>query len=135
MVHGRHVVGHLPHVVQGHARHFLALVEQQIGQGGLRAFDLGRQQRLLADVEVDEQFRIREQRRHPVQPSHGLRRLVEQGIDACQVQGRVRGQGRGQMGAHRLAAEGRRDMASEALVPDLARQGTEPLSRVSVIKG
>ena len=45
--------------------------EQEVGQRRLRAFDLGREEGLLADVEVDEQVRVREHRCDAVEAAQG----------------------------------------------------------------
>ena len=61
-----HIVRHLAHVLERNAGCLLAFVEQESGEGRLRAFDLLRDQRHFADVRVDEERSVREQRGHTV---------------------------------------------------------------------
>jgi len=50
MIEGRNIVGDLLHVIEGNTRYFCVLIEQQIGERGLRSFNLRGKYRLLADV-------------------------------------------------------------------------------------
>ena len=106
MVHGGDVVGDLARVVDRHARGFLGLVQQQIGQGGLSALDLRGQQRLLADIDVEEQGRVRQDGGYAVQPSQGLVRQLQSDLQAGEVNRRDGRQRHRDVGAHRLAGDG-----------------------------
>lgn len=53
----RDVVGNLGDVVEGDLRNFVVLEQQQVGEGGLRALDLRRQQSLFADLHVEKERR------------------------------------------------------------------------------
>ena len=56
-----HIAGNLHHVVKRNAGCLLQLKEQQVGEGGLGALDLGGEQGLAAHVGVEEQLGIRQQ--------------------------------------------------------------------------
>jgi hypothetical protein len=45
-----YVAGDFGHVIQRHPWHFLQLEEKEVGEGGLCAFDLGREHGLAADI-------------------------------------------------------------------------------------
>jgi hypothetical protein len=78
------ITGDLGHVVQRNTWRFLQLVEEQVGQRGLRPFYLGREHRLFANVGVEEQMRVGQQGADTVQPSQreqgAVERLAEVGI-------------------------------------------------------
>ena len=65
----RDVVRHLDDVVERHAGRLLELEEQQVRQGRLGPLDLGREDRLLADVAVEEEVGVRQERREAVEPA------------------------------------------------------------------
>ena len=85
VVHRGNVVGDLARVVDRDARGFLRLVQQQVGQGGLRALDLRGQQRLLADIHVKEQRRIGQDGGDAVEPSNGLVGQFQGDLQAAEV--------------------------------------------------
>ena len=64
-----HVVRNLPNVFQWDAGRLITLVQEKVREGRLRALDLRGDQRFLADVRVDEQRRVRQERRQPIESS------------------------------------------------------------------
>jgi len=109
------VVGHLDDVVQRHARRFVELEQEQVGERGLRALDLRRQHRLLAHVGVEEQGLVRQEGGDAVEPADGQHRRLEQLLQvAVEGQGRAGWQRRGDEGPQVLAADAR-DLVSARL--------------------
>ena len=54
------VVGDLDDVIEWRARRIVQLEEHQVGQRGLRAFDLRREHGLAANIGIEEQVRLRQ---------------------------------------------------------------------------
>src|SRR5690606_38989984 len=50
VLHGGHIVRDFGDILEGHRWQLVVLEQEQIGQGGLRAFDLRREEGFLADV-------------------------------------------------------------------------------------
>jgi hypothetical protein len=69
MLHGGHGVEDLVHIVGPPRRQDACFGGEHVLQGTLRALDLAREHRLLADVHRDEQFRMRQGADRPVQPT------------------------------------------------------------------
>ena len=69
MFQSRDVVRDLDDVVERHARRLVELEEEQVRERRLRALDLRREHGLLADVGVEEERLVRQQRRDAVQPA------------------------------------------------------------------
>lgn len=69
VIQGRDVVRHLHDVVERNTRQFIELEEQEVRQRRLGAFDLGREDCLLADVRVKEQGRVGQEGRDAVEPA------------------------------------------------------------------
>ena len=87
MLHGGHVVGDLDDVVERHTRSFFHLEQQQVGQRRLGAFDLRREDGLAANVGIEKQVRIGQQRRDAVQPAAGQQGAIQQPLSGrCQRQ-------------------------------------------------
>ncbi len=103
------VVGDLRDVADGRAGQFLQLEEQEVRQRRLRPLDLRGQHRFLADVRVQEERRVWQQRRDPVEATdreHGcLEGLLPPGAEVERRDRRERG---GHEGADRLPAHGAR---------------------------
>lgn len=104
VLHRRDVVRDLRDVVDRHVRDLVALEQEQIGQRGLRALDLRRQQRFLAHVHIEKQWGRRQDGRHAVEPPDGATGGVVEGEQALQVERRGRRKRRGQKCPHPLAA-------------------------------
>ncbi len=88
MVEGGHIVGHLDDVVEGHAGRLLQLEQQQVGKRGLRPFDLGGEDGLLADIGVQEGLGVGEQCRKSVEPADRQERLLQVVLQRGEVEGR-----------------------------------------------
>jgi hypothetical protein len=71
VLHRPDVVGDFPGIVRGDAGSLVEFEQQQVGQRGLRALDLRRQHRFLADVRVEKQARARQQRGQAVESTQG----------------------------------------------------------------
>src|SRR5690606_909635 len=65
-------------VVERDAGRFLQLEQEQVRERRLRALDLARDDRLTADVGVEEQVRLRQERGDRVEPAAGEEGLVVQ---------------------------------------------------------
>ena len=107
VVEGRDVARHLGDIVERNARRVRTLVEQQVAQRRLRPFDLRREQRLFADVEVDEQIPVREEPRDSVEPPEGAVGPLHQ-VVVGRTEGERRRERIGDERAYRLAARSRR---------------------------
>jgi hypothetical protein len=81
MIERRDVAGHLADIVQWDARRLIGLVEQQIRQGGLCPLDLGGEDRLLPDVQVENVRWVGQQRREAVEPAERQVGMVTQGLE------------------------------------------------------
>jgi hypothetical protein len=55
MLHRGHIIRDFFDILKGHARNRLILKQQQVGERGLGTFDLGRDQRLLANVQIEQE--------------------------------------------------------------------------------
>src|SRR5690606_69168 len=79
------VIGDFDHVLEWHARRLVQLEKQKVGKRGLRAFDLGGEDGLLADVAVKEERLVRQQGRDAVEPTErkhrGLKGPLQVGIE------------------------------------------------------
>jgi len=73
----RDVVRDLDHVIERHARRFVQLKEQQVRERGLRPFDLGGEDRLLAHVGVEEERLVGQQCRDAVESTEREHRRFE----------------------------------------------------------
>jgi hypothetical protein len=73
----RDAATHLARVFHRHAGLLVDLVEQQVGEGRLRAFDLRREHRLLANEAVAQQRSVGQVDRERVEPAQGEQRVVE----------------------------------------------------------
>jgi hypothetical protein len=72
---GGHIARHLGHIVERHVLHALGLEGEQVRERGLCALDLRREDRLLANVEVNENLRVGQQAGETVEtPSAWLAR-------------------------------------------------------------
>ena len=71
VLHRGDVVGHLGDVVQRGAAGGVVFEEQEFGEGGLRAFDLGREDGFLAHVGVEEELGVGEQSGDAGEPAEG----------------------------------------------------------------
>ena len=78
---GRHIVGDLDDVCQRHAGGLIQLEQQQVGERRLGTLDLGGQHRLLPHVRVEEQGRVRQDRRDAIQPSDRERRRLQGSLE------------------------------------------------------
>src|SRR4051794_7131022 len=84
--------------------------KQQVGERGLRALNLRREHGLLANVEVDEQARVGQEPRRPVEPAERLIRVVELTPERRELDRRLRRQRGRNEGAHNLTGHGRGDV-------------------------
>lgn len=91
---GGDVARDLDHVVERHPRRLVDLEQQEIREGGLRAFDLRGENGFLADVRVQEVGPVREQGRDAVEATEGEERRLEARLEVpVEVEGRDRRQG------------------------------------------
>jgi len=58
----RDIVGHFLHIPHWNAGHLLTFEEKQVGERRLHAFNLRRQHRFFADIVVQKQGEIRQQK-------------------------------------------------------------------------
>ena len=105
MIYRGGIVGDLADVVQRHARRILCLELQQFRKRGLRALDLRREQCLLADIHVDQQRWVRQNRCDPVEATQGLVRALQGLQQPCKVERRVRRKWRRQKGPDNLVTQ------------------------------
>ena len=92
----RDVVRDLHDVVERHAGGLLHLEEQQVGERGLRALDLGGEHRLLADVGVEEKIGVWQQSGDAVEPPRARRACSRRNLDPpVKNQGWMGGSGTG----------------------------------------
>ncbi len=90
------VVRDLDHVVERHPGRLVELEEEQVGQRRLRALDLRREHRLLADVGIEEERLVRQERRDAVEPPERQRRALERPLERpVQDERRIGGSGAG----------------------------------------
>jgi hypothetical protein len=116
MLERRNVVRDLDHLVDRDARCLLHLEEEQVREGRLRAFDLGGEHGLLADVGVEKEIGVRQEQRDAVQPAKGEQGPLEERLDrAVKCQRRVRGQRHRDECPGRLAADARDDLVPSGL--------------------
>jgi hypothetical protein len=91
VVHRGDVVGDLLDVVEGDAGGGLVFEEQEFREGRLRAFDLGREQCLFADVTVEKEVGIRQKAGDAAESTKGnAGPLEEEGTPRCRRVGRQR---------------------------------------------
>ena len=99
--------------VGGVGEHLPGFVVEQVGQRGLGAFDLRREQRLLAQGAVEQPINRRDQAGHPGQPGQRHLGPVVSRVVALRGQGRAgRRQRMGHEGAHHLAERGGGDIGA-----------------------
>ena len=93
------------------------LEAEQVRQRRLGAFDLRREHRLLADVHVEEELLPRQKDGDAVETAKRTLRGAEAVDEAEDVDGGLRGQGRGHKRPHDFARDRRLDETAEPLIP------------------
>ena len=113
---GRHVVRDLHDIVERDAGRLVQFEQQEVGQRGLRALDLRGKDSLLADIGVEEEADVGQQRGKAVQASESEQGSLQTRLQNRQVQGGRRRQRRRNEGLHRLATHDDR-FVSASLTP------------------
>jgi hypothetical protein len=85
-----HAVRDLDHVLDRRAGNPLQFEQQEVGEGGLRSFDLGGQDRFLADVGVEEQRRVGQEPRQGVQSPDRHEGPLQRFLEGSEVERRLR---------------------------------------------
>ena len=77
VVHGRDVVADFANVVDRYAGLLVEFEKQEVREGGLRAFDHRGEDRLFADIGVEEEGHVRQQGRDAVEAAESQQGVVE----------------------------------------------------------
>jgi hypothetical protein len=83
------VVERLSDLKPGHTGSFLVFEQKQLRERGLCPFDLRRENRLLADVRVEELVGIRQQERDAIEPTERLVGAVSEILERFKLEWRV----------------------------------------------
>jgi len=108
VVQGCNVTRDLRDIVERNSGSLAELEQQQVRERRLRPLDLRRKQRLLADVAVEEERRVRQKCGQTVEPPECQEGLLEEQLKlAIETERRNGGQLHRDEGAHLLASHGR----------------------------
>lgn len=106
------VVGHLDHVVKGHSGRLFEFKEQQVGERRLGSFNLRGEHGLLADVGIEEEGLVGQQRGHAVEAAEREDRRLELLLQRAGERNRRCGRKRGRQERAHLVAADRGDLVA-----------------------